>query len=131
MQELGVRADTHARTQPVCHICGGMYRALDSGWRVQWLPVQQDTLFMGFSVVKGVAATCLLSCVDKGEIDFLQVLLFAACRCECTRTDLPFLYVSTDVSFFMCEVNMRTWIQVAGRNSSKANPLIVSSQRTC
>jgi len=46
--------------------------AASGGWQAHWKPVQHDTLFMGFSVVKGVTATCLMSCVDESELAYDQ-----------------------------------------------------------
>ena len=58
--------------QLVANVCGGVFRAAGCGWRGKWEPVTPDTLFMGYSVVKGVAATCLMTCVDRGEVDYQQ-----------------------------------------------------------
>ena len=96
--QCGVAVCVYWHGVPVAHVCGGgdpnnmpcsyaprkasrvcsktnaVYRATGSGWQAKWQPVQQDTLFMGYSVVKGVAATCLMSCVDAGEVAYDQVL---------------------------------------------------------
>lgn len=95
--QCGVAVCVYWHGQPVAHVCGGgmvkvnnmtdmtaalphsraktntVFRDAASGWLAQWRPVQGDTLFMGYSVVKGVAATCLMACVDDGEVAYDQV----------------------------------------------------------
>ena len=68
--QVGMAVAVYWHGQLVAHICGGVYRAAGTGWGAEWRPVQPDTLFMGFSVVKGVAATCLLTAVDRGEVSY-------------------------------------------------------------
>lgn len=95
--QCGVAVCVYWHGQPLAHVCGGgmvkvnnvtdmtvalphahaktntVFRDAASGWLAQWRPVQRDTLFMGYSVVKGVAATCLMACVDNGEVAYDQV----------------------------------------------------------
>ena len=71
-RQVGIAVAVYHHGQEICHVCGGMFRAAGSGWGRDWSPVDGDTLFMGYSVVKGVAATCLMSCVDRGEVSYQQ-----------------------------------------------------------
>lgn len=59
--------------QEVAHVCGGVYRSM-GGARDEWKAVDPNTLFMSYSVCKGVAATGLMTCVDRGECRYLDTV---------------------------------------------------------
>ena len=71
-RQVGIAVAVYHHGQEICHVCGGVFRAAGSGWERAWTPVDGDTLFMGYSIVKGVAATCLMSSVDRGEVSYQQ-----------------------------------------------------------
>jgi CubicO group peptidase (beta-lactamase class C family) len=73
-RQVGIAVVVYHHGQEICHVCGGIFRAAGSGWGRDWSPVDGDTLFMGCSAVKGVAATCLMSCVDRGEVSYQQAV---------------------------------------------------------
>ncbi len=65
--ELGLSVSVYLRGHEIARVCGGVYRPRGSrGWRA----VGPDTLFMGYSVAKGVAATALLAISDRGLLEY-------------------------------------------------------------
>ncbi len=62
--QVGMSVCVYYQGRQVANVCGGVYQSLEDG--SSWAPVTPATLFMAYSVVKGVAATALLTCVDAG-----------------------------------------------------------------
>ena len=68
--QIGMSVSVYLHGEEVASVCGGMCRTLRGGGR--WKPVTKDTIFMSYRVCKGVSATALLTCVDRGECEFDQ-----------------------------------------------------------
>ena len=71
--EVGVSVTVYLEGKELASVVGGVFQPVQTddgsdGWR----PVTEETLFMSYSVVKGVAATALLTCVDAGEVSYSQ-----------------------------------------------------------
>jgi len=64
--QVGMAVAVYYRGRQVAHVCGGVYRSM-GGTGGEWRAVDADTLFMSYSVCKGVAAAGLMTCVDRGE----------------------------------------------------------------
>jgi CubicO group peptidase (beta-lactamase class C family) len=65
--QVGMQVSVYYKGLHVAHVCGGVYRSME-GWAANdWKAVDPSTLFMSYSVCKGVAAAGLMTCVDRGE----------------------------------------------------------------
>ena len=71
--QIGMAVSVYYKGQEVAHVCGGVYRSM-GGARDEWKAVDPNTLFMSYSVCKGVAATGLMTCVDRGECRYLDTV---------------------------------------------------------
>eukprot|EP00960_Hanusia_phi_P069234 767039-Hanusia_phi.AAC.2 len=68
--QVGMSVSVFLEGEELASVCGGVYRPV--GARSSWKPVTKDTIFMSYSVCKGVSATALLTCVDRDECKFEQ-----------------------------------------------------------
>jgi CubicO group peptidase (beta-lactamase class C family) len=71
--QVGMAVAVYYRGRQVAHVCGGMYRCM-GGKEGEWQAVDPNTLFMSYSVCKGVAAAGLMTCVDRGECAYTDAV---------------------------------------------------------
>jgi len=72
-REVGVSVSVHLKGRELATVVGGVYSPLEAAdGSPEWLPVTPKTMFMSYSVVKGIAATALLTCVDAAEVRYDQ-----------------------------------------------------------
>lgn len=64
--QVGMSVSVFSQGREIATVCGGVCQHMDGGGG-SWHAVDDRTLFMSYSVVKGVAATALATCVDAGE----------------------------------------------------------------
>ena len=87
----------------IANVCGGVYQPLVNG--EQWMPVTPSTLFMAYSVVKGVVATALLTCVDGGMCRCAFLCMYVclyACMYVCMYVCVYVFIFSVCICLFVC-----------------------------
>ena len=67
--QIGMAVSVYLHGRPIALSCGGLCRGVRPG-EGAWRAVSPADLFMGYSACKGVAAAALLTCVDRGEVDY-------------------------------------------------------------
>jgi CubicO group peptidase (beta-lactamase class C family) len=67
--QVGMQVSVYYKGRQVANVCGGVYRSMSEGGDT-WKAVDPSTLFMSYSVCKGVAAAGLMTCVDRGECKY-------------------------------------------------------------
>ena len=71
-RHLGTSVCVYLRGRLILYVLGGVYRSSTTALSEEgsWRPVDEHTLFMSYSVSKGVTAMVLLSLVDKGLVSY-------------------------------------------------------------
>jgi len=66
-RQLGIQVAAFHHGQPIISVCGGLIRKRG---RIGWMPVTPSTLFMAYSVSKGISAMAVAVLVDQGVLDW-------------------------------------------------------------
>eukprot|EP00298_Acanthocystis_sp_HF-20_P007978 c17397_g1_i1.p1 GENE.c17397_g1_i1~~c17397_g1_i1.p1 ORF type:complete len:464 (+),score=148.95 c17397_g1_i1:47-1438(+) len=79
-REIAIQVCAYLKGKEVINIVGGVMAVkrhshnwlsfIQSSSSISWIPITNQTLFMSYSVCKGVSATTLLTLVDKGKVKY-------------------------------------------------------------
>ena len=76
--QIGMAVAVYYKGRNVAHVCGGVFRPMGGGGGGDaWKAVDANTLFMSYSVCKGVAAAGLMTCIDRGECAYADPVVDA------------------------------------------------------
>ena len=71
----GCAVSSYLHGELLVNVCiGGAEMAVNNTSKTTWQPIDLDTLFMSWSVCKGLAATTILTLVDQGVLKYEQTV---------------------------------------------------------